>query len=96
MHVASAQVLLAMTIQASSPSRDALAKAFVCNFLKLSSVDQAIEVSENYYLEYPLPARALSILLSIFQGADDTSPSFENLDSHFEEQNESPWDFELS
>ena len=64
-HIASARVLLAMKIRASRPGRDVLDIEWLCKHLEVSSVDQAVEIFENYYPEDPLSNRALPILRSI-------------------------------
>lgn len=70
-HIASPQVLLAMKIRASRPARDTPDIMFLCKYLDLSSVDQALDIYENYYPEDPLPNRALPILTSILKGGED-------------------------
>lgn len=64
--IASPEVLLAMKIRASRPSRDAADIEFLCRYLHVSSVDQAIDIFEAYYPEDPLPVRAKPLLKSIF------------------------------
>jgi len=81
-HVASAKVLLAMKIRASRPGRDVPDIKFLCKFLELKSVAQAIKVFESYYPEDPLPNRALPILQSIFPEDGDTSFSLQNSNLH--------------
>lgn len=73
-HIASARVLLALKIRASRPNRDTSDIEFLCKFLELSSVDQAVEVFESYYPEDPLPERAMPILRSILDSGPEIGP----------------------
>lgn len=72
--IASARVLLAMKIRASRPNRDVSDIEFLCKFLKILSVDQAVEIFEKYYPEDPLPNRALPILQFIFEDEKNLGP----------------------
>lgn len=71
-HIASAQVLLAMKIRASRPGRDASDIEFLCKYLNLSSVAKAVEIYENYYPDELLPNRGLPILRSILEHTQDS------------------------
>lgn len=71
---ASAEALLAMKIRASRPRLDNFDIEFLCKHLKISAVDQAVEIFERNYREDPMPKSALPILRSIFDRGQDPGP----------------------
>ncbi|MGC9156192.1 MAG: DUF6036 family nucleotidyltransferase [Ferrimicrobium sp.] len=73
--IASPEVLLAMKMRASRPSRDASDIEFLSRKLHVSSVEQAIDIFKAYYPEDPLPARARPLLESIFAQPQDPTKS---------------------
>lgn len=62
---ASAEALLAMKIRASRQRMDNFDIEFLCEHLKVSSVEQAVGIFEKYYPDDPLPKHALPILTAI-------------------------------
>lgn len=71
---ASAKVLLAMKIGASRQRLDNFDIEFLCKYLKVSSVDQAVEIFERYYLEDPPPKSTLRMLHPIFERGKGSGP----------------------
>ncbi|MHB8190585.1 MAG: DUF6036 family nucleotidyltransferase [Ferrimicrobium sp.] len=73
---ASAEALLAMKIRASRPRMDNFDIAFLCEYLEVTSIAQAVGIYETYYPEDPLPRFALPILQAILRpDKEATNPS---------------------
>lgn len=70
---ASAEALLAMKIRASRQRIDNFDIEFLCRHLKVSSVDQAVQIFDKYYPEDPLPKYALPILMAILGNDPQTT-----------------------